>query len=43
MLLGILFLVLVVILGAAEWYVYDQAMYWHSEEERDPRNFTPPR
>jgi hypothetical protein len=43
MLLEILIAALIIIAGVIECYVYDQAIYWHSDEKRDPRNFPPPR
>jgi hypothetical protein len=42
MLLGAAFIVLFVLGGIIEWYVYDRAIYWH-DHKRDPRNFPPPR
>lgn len=43
MVLGIIFIVVLVLGGLFEWYVYDRAMYWHDDSKRDPRNFPPPR
>jgi hypothetical protein len=40
MTLGIIFIALLVIGGVVEWFVYDQAIYWH-KEKGDPRNFPP--
>jgi hypothetical protein len=40
-LLGIIGAVIVVIAVLGEWYVYDQALWWHNDD-RDPRNFPPP-
>ncbi len=42
MVLAIIFIVVPILLGLGEWYVYDRALWWH-DERRDPRNFPPPR
>jgi hypothetical protein len=31
-----------VLLAVGEFVVWDQAILWHSEEKRDPRNMRPP-
>jgi hypothetical protein len=41
-LLEIIFIVVCALAALGEWYLYDRALWWH-EEERDPRNFPPPR
>jgi hypothetical protein len=42
MALEIILIALFVLLALGEWYVYDRALWWHSDK-RDPRNFPPPR
>jgi hypothetical protein len=41
MLLGIVIAVSSLV-ALGEWYVYDRSLWWH-DEDRDPRNFPPPR
>jgi len=42
MVLGIIAVAIGVLVAIGEWYVYDQALWWHADK-RDRRNFPPPR
>jgi|GEM_PF-5727471 len=41
MLLGIVIAVSALV-ALGEWYVYGRSLWWH-DDDRDPRNFPPPR
>lgn len=38
-----IFVVLLVLGALAEFWIYDKAMWWHSDTKADRRNWTPPR
>jgi hypothetical protein len=40
---GAIFVVLLVLGAVAEFWIYDKAMWWHSDMKADRRNWTPPR
>lgn len=40
---GAIFVVLLVLGAVAEFWIYDKAMWWHSDTKADRRNWTPPR
>jgi hypothetical protein len=40
---GAIALVLLVLGAVAEFWIYDKALWWHSDAKADQRNWTPPR
>lgn len=40
---GAIFVVLLVLGAVAEFWIYDKAMWWHSDTKADRRNWTLPR
>jgi hypothetical protein len=40
---GVIFLVLLVLAAVVEFWIYQEAVWWHSDSKSDRRNWTPRR